>query len=206
MSTVVDSVGGSLQPTLQGYRAMLERQLGLSGIAVFINERQRQEKLRKTPVPSYPYSWIMLQELRAFKDIASGKNIARHGWFTSGSGATQTTTEKHYMWPVAIGTEVHVVHDDPLEIMRVAERMVITSMTDALNFSIEVLPGVKTMVRAEVPDTVSIPLAETDNAANPDSNEIVLQIALYSWIGFSKDVNRASGTVGASTKVTNANT
>jgi hypothetical protein len=197
MATINSSIKGSLEVTLQGYRAMLERQLGLKDVEMCLNDTQRKEFLRKRQEkPSYPYSYVMIQDLRAQKDTANGHSVARNGWVVPNSDVTSSTTVKSYMWPVALGTELHVIENKPAAIMKMAEQMIVLSMTNALNFSIELMPGVKTMVRAEIPDTVSIPLSEADNTSNPGASEITLAIALYSWIGFAQDVNRISGTIG----------
>jgi hypothetical protein len=204
MPVVHKSVQGSIELTLQGYRAMLERQLGLKNIKVFISDNSKEDLKRQSQEsPKYPLAKLQIQEVRAYKDVANGHTIARHGWFNPESSVTSSTTLKSYFFPVAIGTELTVAHSDPIESMRLAEQLIILSMTNALNFKLELLPGMSTMVRAEVPDTVSIPLSESDNSEYPGANVLTLQVALYSWIGFSQDVNRASGTVGHQLKLKN---
>lgn len=189
-----------LQVTLKGLRAVINQHIGIPSIQVMTNERAR-EALNRKGKAQFPYGWLNVQELRAWKENASGHNIARHGWFNPNSDVTNSTTTKGYLWPVALGVELHAVYDDPEQALTVAEALMILSMTNGFNFKINLSPGMTVMVRCEVPDTISIPLAETDNQSNPDGIELTLGLVLYTWVGFFKSVPRASGTIAAASDV-----
>lgn len=196
MSTIANSIKGSLSLTLQAYRVMLERQFGLKNVTVVTNDNSKEDSRRQNgEVIKYPKSKLKIQEVRAYKDVANGKNIARHGWFSPASEVTESTTLKYYIWPVAIGTELEVAIQDPEEALTMCEKFIVAASTDALNYKLELMPGIEIIVRAEVPDTMSIPLSESDSTEHPGATVLSLQVALYSWIGFARDVNRASGTV-----------
>lgn len=195
------NLNNCLETTVQGLCALLKQHLGLSNIEVTTNDRVREQLQRKNKV-QFPYSWVVIQEMRAWRENASGHNIGRHGW-TSPQSYTESTASKGYLWPVALGVELHITHNDPRMVLTYTEALTILAMTNGLNFKIQLAPGTVVTVRCEVPDSVSIPIASTDDPANPNGIELTLGLVLYTWVGFFKDVPRASGTIGEEFKVVN---
>ncbi len=198
------NLNNCLEVTFDGLIGLIKQRLGLSNIEITTNDRVREQMQRKGK-DKYPLSWLIIQELRAWRENASGHNIARHGW-TSPQSYTESTASKAYLFPVQLGVELHIAHNDPRMILTYSEALMIMGMTNALNFQVQLAPGTIITVRCEIPDTVSIPIASTDDVALPNGIELTLGLVLYTWVGFFKDVPRASGVIGEEFKLAQTGT
>lgn len=176
--------------SLHGVRTVLEKQLGLKDIQISTDETVKREIERKASNHEdikFPYAYISLSEIIGVKDQNSNRNIQRLG-IPSRSGAMKATTRKGYLFPINVGMELKYIDDKPERAMVMAETFVILSMIGGLSFRLTVSEDISFDVRIEVPENLSIPLADTSSTQSPSGIELSAQLVIHTYSGFFRNV------------------
>jgi hypothetical protein len=105
------------------------------------------------------------------------------------AGATRATSRKAFLFPINIGLDLKYIDDDPARAMVMAESMVILSMIGGLIFNLRLSESINFDVRVEIPETVPIPLASTNNPESPGGIEVSLSLIIHTFSGFFKEVS-----------------
>lgn len=182
-----------LYASLMGVRTLLERELLLKDLVIASQDsavmeiRRRAERPVDYTVP-YPYGYLSLSELTAVKDHAPNKNIRRHGWRMGTAGATRATVRKGYVFPVLVQISLHYLDNDPIRTLRMSEALIILGQIGPLTFSMSIGEGTDLDIQVEIPETATIPIAETENPHSPDAQEIEVPLIIHTYAGFFRDV------------------
>lgn len=176
--------------SLHGVRTVLEKQLGLKDIQISTDETVKRELERKAQNREeirFPYAYISLSEMIGVKDQNSNRNIQRLG-IQSLSGAMKATSRKGFLFPINVGMELKYLTDKPEQAILMAETFVILSQIGGLSFRLTVSEDISFDVRIEVPENMSIPLADTSNTQSPSAIELSVQLVIHTYSGFFRNV------------------
>jgi hypothetical protein len=188
--TLLDELsnGSVLALSLRGLRLILEREFGLSNILIVTDDQIKQEQARQE-TKTYPYGFFSLNEFALDKDRQPIKNIRRHGWRYGLDEVTYSTTKKAYIFPIHIGVEFKYYESDPYKAILIAELMSMLSSSSALNFTIKLSEDFSYDVKIDCPDSLTIPLGQANDPANPGAFELVFNFVLNTWGGFVREVS-----------------
>lgn len=180
--------------SLHGVRTTFERELGLKNILIETDEMIKlriAQRIKQNEVPQYPYSYLNLNELQAVKDLQPNKVVRRHGYRMGMLDATRGTSSKGYIFPVRASVDLKYVDSDPYRVIRVAEGMMILGQIGAMFFELLVGgdDGMRLEARVEIPESVTIPVADNSNPQSPGGMEVTLSFVLHTYAGFFRDVS-----------------
>lgn len=178
--------------SLHGVRTVLERELGIKNLHIAMDETVKAEIERKAgqhDKPQYPYAYMSMSELIGVRDQGNNKHAQRFGIRMGAAGATRATSRKAFLFPINIGLDLKYIDDDPVRAMVMAESMVILSMIGGLIFNLRLSESINFDVRVEIPETVPIPLASTNNPESPGGIEVSLSLIIHTFSGFFKEVS-----------------
>lgn len=183
-----------LYTSLLGVRSLLEQELLLKDLIIASEDsasRELQRRLtdEKTRTIAYPYSYISMSELTGVKDRVPGKNVKRMGYRSGVDQATKATARKAFVFPVLVQLSLHYLDNDPLRTLRMAEALVILTQIGYMTFTLKSGNGNTMEVYVEIPDSATIPIAETENTHAPGSQEIEVPLVIHTWAGFFRDVS-----------------
>ncbi len=194
-STILDELGNSslLIASLHGVRSIFERELGISGIQIETDDMIKvriAQRAAQAELPVYPYAYLNITEMQAVKELQANKTVRRHGVLMGTVGATRNTSLKGYVFPARLQIDLKYVHSDPLQVIRVAEGMMILGQVGQMFFELQVggENGMKLEPRLEIPESVAIPLADTTLPSTPGGLEVTLSFILHTYSGFFRDV------------------
>jgi len=180
--------------SLMGVRTLLERELRLKDMLLTSEDAALAELKRRQMDPltlsiAYPYGYLSLSELTAVKDHIPNKNVRRHGLRMGTDGATKATARKGYLFPILVQLSLHYLDNDPVRTFRMAEALIILGQIGPLVFSMHLGDGIELEVEVEIPDSASIPIAESENTHAPNAQEIEVPLVIHTWAGFCRDVS-----------------
>ena len=186
--------------SLHGVRTLFERELGLENILIATDEMIKlriQQRSSQTEGPSFPYSYLVLNELQAVKDIQPNKVVRRLGYRVGMVGATRATTSKGFLFPVRASLELKYTDSDPIRVIRLAEAMMILGQVGSLFFELVVgkddeaqgIEALRLESRLEIPDSITIPVADSGLPSAPGALEVTLSFVLHTYSGFFRDVS-----------------
>jgi hypothetical protein len=165
----------------------LERELDLKNLLIATDDTIMGELKRKN-LTGYPYAYLNFTEIIGVKDQVSTRYIQRLGIRTANSEATKATSSKGFIFPVNLSMELKYVDEDPMRILLMAEALTILSMIGGLSFSIN-SGSLDLVVRVEIPENTSIPIASAEAANAPGGTEVSVNMIIHTYAGFFKDVS-----------------
>jgi hypothetical protein len=181
--------------SLQGVRTLLEREFLLKDLVLQTGDSAREELKRRLANPdltdrnlAYPYSYMSLSDMTGLKDRAPNKNIRRHGWRMLSQNATRATSRKAYIFPAAVQIGLHYIDNDPIRLLRMSQAFIILGQLGNLVFQLKMGHDFELDVTVGLPDTATIPIAETENVGLPDASEIEVPLIIDTYCGFFRDV------------------
>lgn len=183
-----------LMSALSGARTVLERELGLSNILLSTNESVKRE-LAKRGHNTYPYAYMALSDMQADRSRLAGRTIRRNGVLLGTAGATHATTHKGYIFPLKVSFEFKYIDDDPYRTLYVAETFALLSIASNLTFSMLVAGELELQSTIAVPESITIPIADTGNTTEPGGQEISIALVMDTYGGFIRDVSAVSTTI-----------
>ena len=177
--------------SLHGVRTVLEKQLELKDIQITTDETVKREIERKSGAQGegvrFPYAYLSMSELIGVKDQTNNRVMQKIGMPGRG-GAQRATTRKGYLFPINVGIELKYIDDKPERAILMAETLVILSQIGGLSFEIKISEDIVFDVRIEVPENMSIPLADTGNTQSPSAIEVSAQLIIHTYSGFFRNV------------------
>ncbi len=196
-NTIFDDLRQSslLLMSLMGVRTLLERELELKDLVLAsedsaVKELQRRKMDPITATMPYPYAYLSLSEMTAVKDHGPNKLIRRHGFRMGTTESTRATSKKGYIFPVVVQISLHYLDNDPIRVLKMAEALIILGQIGPLAFSLLIgEEGMDLDISMEIPETATIPIAETENIHAPDSQELEIPLIVHTYAGFFRDVS-----------------
>lgn len=188
-NSILDEIGNNsiLEMSLLGARTVLEREFRFDNLMIASDDTIKGE-LAKAGKDNFPYTYIQLADMSGVKDQAPNKTIQRHGHRVGLLGATRATTKKAFVFPVNVSFELKYTDNDPRRVLKIAEAFVILSEIGGLSFNMNI-GGFELEFRLDIPENVTIPLADVGNVSAPGGQEVSLQFILHTYAGFFRDVS-----------------
>lgn len=185
-----------LEMALHGTRGVLQRELEIKQIIFSMTGSPKKDILRRAaasggPV-SMPYSYMLINSVAGVRDKQNNFAVRRHGMRFNHIGE-KATSKKGYIFPMALGLELHYVDSDQKRLLSLAQSLALLSLTNGLNFRVDVGTLFSFDVRLEIPLDVPITLQEGENPESPGSTDIAAQIVMHTQVGFMRDVSAVSG-------------
>ncbi len=201
-TTVLDELNESslFLSSLYGVRTVFERELGIKNMLIATDEMIKariDQRVKQNQLPEFPYAYLVLNEVQAVKELQPNKVVKRLGYRMGTTDASRATSSKGYIFPVKASLELKYTDSDPLRVIKVAEALMILGQIGALFFELRVGDDVEAMqlsVRMEIPESVSIPLADTGNTTAPGAMEVSLSFVMNAYAGFFRDVSAVNST------------
>jgi len=186
--------------SLYGVRTVFERELGLKNILIETSEMIKLRILQRTKqheAPTYPYAYMVINELQAVKELQPGKVVRRLGYRMGTIGATRATSSKGYIFPVQASVDLKYIDNNPERVIKVAEAMLLLGQVGCLFFDLVIgssneedeKDGMRLEVRLEIPTSVTIPVADSEVPAAPGGMEVTLSFVVNTYAGFFRDVS-----------------
>lgn len=136
----------------------------------------------------YPYAILNVGEVGVRKDWAYNlRTMQRHGLHVTNQVEGKTYTYRLFMFPVRVACELHVLLGDPDAALDLYNTLVILSATSGLSFTIS-FPGYTYSCCLEVPESVSVPIADVGGGESPSGIDVQLSFTLTAYTGFFKPV------------------
>lgn len=188
---------GLLKANLNGVAEVLRRELGLKHLRYSLDDKIKSAQANDNDI-TYPYAWIVPTDGRMVKDQISNRAVQRYGLRTGNAGATRNTTQIGFVFPVQLGMELHFVDSDASRLMHMMEVFLILSGINRLTFDVRFRSDLILNTRIEIPDSVSIPIADTGDTTKPGGGELTLSLIIHTYAGFLRDVSSvyAQPTIG----------
>jgi len=198
-ATILDELNESslFLASLYGVRTLFERELGIKNMLIATDEMIKAriaQRVKQNQLPEYPYAYLILNEVQSVKEMQPNKVVRRLGYRMGTEGATRATSTKGYIFPEKAGVELKYTDADPYKVIRVAEAMMILGQVDGLNFDLRVGDddAMRLSIRLEIPESVAIPMADTNLPSAPAALEVSLSFVMYGYAGFFREVSAVS--------------
>lgn len=195
-SQLKDSRATVLKYAMHGILGVLQREFEIP-LKYQVGETAKREIMRdlkdKTQITK-SFGWVVPNAITGERDRYNTKTMQRNGLTTGLNKFTRNTSQKAFIFPVALGLELHLIIRDFQELILIGEALSIISMTDGLSFDLRIggsedkSDGLSFNSRIEVPLDFSIPLSVNNDTANPDGHELVVNLIVHTWCGFLKNV------------------
>lgn len=201
-TTVLDELNESslFLSSLYGVRSVFERELGIKNMLIASDDMIKAriaQRVKQNQLPEFPYAYLVLNEVQAVKELQPNKVVRRLGYRMGTTDATLSTSSKGYIFPVKASLELKYTDSDPLRVIKVAEALMILGQIGALTFELRVgddAEAMKLSVRMEIPESVSIPMADTSLTSAPGAMEVSLSFVMHAYAGFFRDVSAVNST------------
>ncbi len=180
---------GILSRCMSGVLSVLQKELALSKPVRYTQDERIKDSMSKDENTQYPYAWVVPSDAQAVRDGVNARAVARYGQRTGNFGATRNTTRVARVFPVNLGLELHYVTGDPMAMLAAVEMFLIFSATTNLNFDLKFGRDFFLNTRIEIPDSASIPLADTSDTTKPGGGELTLNLIVHTYAGFFTDVS-----------------
>jgi hypothetical protein len=184
-----------LLTSLNGVRAVLEREFEIQDVLISTSEAIKDELIRRTEKltglkhMTFPYAYIELADLTAIKDQYPNKTVKRHGYRMSTFGATKATTKKAYIFPVTMSLSLKYVDNDPYRVVNMIEAMCVIGQIGGLRFFLQVGGEMEFVVNIDIPESTTLPIATAEDEHAPGAQEISMDLLMHTYIGFFRDVS-----------------
>ena len=200
-NSIIDDLEKSslLMMSLMGVRTLLERELRINDMIIATEDGASKELLRRLSdvnqsTVAYPYGYLSLSELTAVKDRSPNKLVKRHGIRLGTYQATLATSKKAFIFPAMVQISMHYLDNDPIRLLRMAEALLILGQIGPLTFTLTVGGELTLNIQVEIPESATIPVAETENTHAPDAQELEIPLVLHTYVGFFRDVAAVNST------------
>jgi len=138
---------------------------------------------------TYPYAYIALSDMQADRTKLAGRNIRRNGFLVGTARAADATTQKGYIFPLKVSFELKYIDDDPYRVLVFAETFAILSASSNLTFGMRIAEELELHSTIVVPESITIPIADTGNTTEPGGQEVSVALILETYGGFVRDVS-----------------
>ena len=177
-----------LQTALHGVRTVLERETGLKNILISTDDKVKLE-MKNQGNTAYPYAWLAPSDAQIVKDQVSNRATQAYGMRMGGYGATRNTSRVGFLFPVRLGFELKYTDDDAMRMMRMVETFLLLSAVNRLTFDIRFANSMTLNTRIEIPDSTTIPIADTGDTTKPGGSEVSVALIIHTYAGFVRDVS-----------------
>lgn len=177
---------GLLRTGLHGVRKVLKAELGVD-FPLTLDDKVKAQ-LKNDGNMSYPYGWLVPSDAQAVKDQVSGRAVQRTGMRVGTYGATRNTSRVGFIFPVRIGVELHYFDDNADRALHITEALLLISAFTNLNFDVKYGKDFILNTRIEVPDSATIPIADTGDTTKPGAVELTMPLIIHTYAGFFHDV------------------
>lgn len=178
---------GILTANLHGVRTVLQREFGLKHFPISMDDKVKAQ-MENDKNDTYPYGWMVPSDLQGVRDQINTRAVQRFGARVGTYGATRNTSRVGYIFPVRLGIEIHIVTDDANKALRFSELFAILSgMQSILSFDVRFGQQFFINTRLEIPDTITIPFADTGDTTKPGGIELTMQMVVHTYAGFFHD-------------------
>jgi hypothetical protein len=174
--------------SLHGVRTVLERELEIKNVLISSDESVKQQ-MKNRGETTYPYSYMSLSELSGVRDNVPTRTMQRFGARVGNYGATKATSRKAFMFPVTLGLDFKYVDNDPYRVITMAESLVILSQLSGFNFNMKFSDSFMLNIRLEVPESTTIPIADSNSSNEPGGMEVSLSLIVHTYAGFFREVS-----------------
>lgn len=172
---------------LHGMRAVFQRETGVKRIRISTDDKIKAQ-MDNTKDDTYPYAWLVPSDAQATRDLVNNRNTARVGMRMGTVGATRNTAAVGFLFPVKLGFELKYTDSDAKRLYGMIETFLILSAMTNLNFDVKFANQLVLNNRIEIPDNLTIPIADTGDTTKPGGGEVSIQFIFHTWAGFFRDV------------------
>lgn len=181
---------GLLRTFLHGTRSVLQRELGLKSMPYSLDDKVKAQQANQG-MNVFPYAYLAPSDMQVNKEAqGSPRAMQRTGWRVGTFGASRNISNVGFMVPMRVGLELHYFHSDADALLRTGEMFVILSSMNNLNFDVKFGNNTDTPfilnTRIEIPDNMSIPIADTGDTTKPGGGELVVPVVVHTYAGFFK--------------------
>lgn len=180
---------GLLRTNLHAVRTVLARELGLQHFPISLDDKVKAQ-LANDGQTQYPYGWLVPSDMQLVRDQYNNSATRRIGMRVGTYGATRNTSRIGFIYPIKIGAEIHVACDDAEKSLHFGETfLLLSAMQNVLSFDVRFGDQFSLNTRIVVPDSVTIPFADTGDTTKPGAVEVTLQIVIETYAGFFHDIS-----------------
>ncbi len=179
-----------LLTALHGVKQVFQRETGVKRILLSTDDKIKAQ-MENNGDDKYPYAWLVPSDAQAVRDMVNNRATQRTGMRMGTYGATRNTASTAFLFPAKLGFELKYTHHDAKALYHMVETFLILSAMANLNFDIKFANQMVLNTRIEIPDNLTMPIADTGDTTKPGGGEISLQFIIHTWVGFFKDVSSA---------------
>ena len=184
---------GLLRTFLHGTRSVLQRELGLKSLPYSLDDKVKAQQANQNN-DVFPYGYIAPSDMQVNKEAQGNpRAMQRTGWRVGVFGASRNISNVGFIVPMRVGLELHYFHNDADFLLRVGEMFVMLSSMNNLNFDVKFGSNTDSPfilnTRIEIPDNMSIPIADTGDTTKPGGGELSIPLVLHTYAGFFKKMS-----------------
>lgn len=184
---------GLLRTFLHGTKSVLQRELNLKSLPYSLDDKVKAQQANENN-NVFPYAYIAPSDMQVNKEAQGNpRAMQRNGWRVGTFGASRNISSVGFIVPMRMGLELHYFHNDADSLLRIGEMFVILSSMNNLNFDVKFGNGSEKPfilnTRIEIPDNMSIPIADTGDTTKPGGGELVIPIVIHTYAGFIKKMS-----------------
>lgn len=178
---------GILRTNLYGVATMLKREFALKDVPLSLDDKVKAQMENQNNV-TYPYGYLVPSDMQLSRELYNLTAVRRFGARAGEYGATRNTSRVGFVFPVKVGVEFHVLSDDAMKAIHYAECFaILAAMQNILTFDVRYGQRFSLNTRLEIPDSVTIPFADTGDTTKPGAVELVMQLIVHTYAGFFYD-------------------
>lgn len=189
LKTRIDS-SPLIKAALSGVQRTVRTVLGVERFILSVNNNPKQGVRSTFGSTDYPYGWCKFPTIMLDADKAMLKGIARRGsgWGIGHTDTSATTKINHY-FPARLNLECFIKFQQYDDVLAFAQLLLISSVSDLLNFKIN-LPTEVIHVKVFVDgNNISLPqIDDLEEGATPGTFEFTFSLTVDTKIGFSRDI------------------
>lgn len=184
---------GLLRTFLHGTRSILQRELNLKSLPYSMDDKVKAQMSNEDNTV-FPYGYLAPSDMQVNKEAQGNpRAMQRTGWRVGAFGASRNISNVGFIVPMRMGLELHYLHNDADSLLRIGEMFVMLSSMNNLNFDVKFgndkeKPFILN-TRIEIPDNMSIPIADTGDTTKPGGGELVIPLVLHTYAGFFKKMS-----------------